>query len=122
MQLLLGYIGVINGIGLLPIAIKVAFFDDCPPSSDDGGGVNAYPLVPDISSSCEKISAIVLLYLVGKALADNVLSDYLWARAVVLTSATVGTSGCCASSVLSCLLHFLRPCAQYSSRLLHLQY
>ena len=36
---------------------------------------------------------IVFGYLVAKGLLDNVLSDYLWARAVVLTSATVATVG-----------------------------
>jgi len=94
MQLLLGYIGVINGIGLLPIALKVAFWGDCHGGDNDGvPGGEPHPLAFDISSSCEKISALVLMYLIGKALADNVLSDYLWARAVVLTSATVATVG-----------------------------
>ena len=35
----------------------------------------------------------LLLWLILKGLLDNVLSDYLWARAVVLTSATVASVG-----------------------------
>ncbi|KAI3712731.1 hypothetical protein L1987_71296 [Smallanthus sonchifolius] len=31
--------------------------------------------------------------IVGKGLLDNVLSDYLWAKAVLLTSTTVATAG-----------------------------
>jgi solute carrier family 35 protein F5 len=33
----------------------------------------------------------IFLFLVLKGLLDNVLSDYLWARAVILTSATVAS-------------------------------
>ena len=95
MQLLLGYIGLFNGVGLLPVAIKMAFFNDCsPPDGPVPGNEDEYPsLSVDVASTCERITAIVLAYLIAKALADNVLSDYLWARAVVLTSATVATVG-----------------------------
>ncbi len=95
MQLLLGYIGLFNGVGLLPVAIKMAFFNNCsPPDGPVPGNEDEYPsLSVDVASTCERITAIVLAYLIAKALADNVLSDYLWARAVVLTSATVATVG-----------------------------
>jgi drug/metabolite transporter (DMT)-like permease len=35
----------------------------------------------------------IFLYLIGMGLVDNVISDYLWARAVILTSATVASVG-----------------------------
>jgi len=95
MQLLLGYIGLFNGFFLLPFAVRMAFFNDCsPPDGPVPGYEDEYPsLSVDVASTCERITAIVLAYLIAKALADNVLSDYLWARAVVLTSATVATVG-----------------------------
>ena len=71
MQLLLGYIGLLNAIVLSPVALYVLFFQ----------------------TTAHKLTAIVLGYLVAQGLLDNVLSDYLWARAVILTSATVATVG-----------------------------
>ena len=38
-------------------------------------------------------SGLVLLYLVGTGLFDYVISDYLWARAIILTTPTVATVG-----------------------------
>lgn len=38
-------------------------------------------------------SATILGFIVLNGLCDNVLSDYLWARAIVLTSPTVATVG-----------------------------
>jgi len=96
MQLLLGYIGLFNGVLLLPIAVKRAFFDRCSPLDQSVLGYHGdeYPsLSVDVASSCERITALVFAYLIAKAFFDNVLSDYLWARAVVLTSATVATVG-----------------------------
>ena len=40
-----------------------------------------------------QLTFIVVSFLVVKGLFDNVLSDYLWLRAVMLTSATVATVG-----------------------------
>jgi hypothetical protein len=37
----------------------------------------------------KKITAQIIMWIVVKGLFDNVLSDYLWARAVILTSPTV---------------------------------
>ena len=37
------------------------------------------------------LSVVIFLALVGKGLCDNVLADYLWARACLLTSPTVRT-------------------------------
>jgi solute carrier family 35, member F5 len=67
MQLLLGYIGLICMVGLSPIALW------------QWTGV--------------KMSLEVFGFLAVKGLFDNVLSDYLWLRAVILTSATVATVG-----------------------------
>jgi solute carrier family 35 protein F5 len=69
MQLLLGYIGLICMVGLLPFALWKA----------TGGGVG--------------LTLTVFAFLAVKGLFDNVLSDYLWLRAVILTSATVATVG-----------------------------
>jgi len=68
MQLFLGFVGLWNCILLAPVAI--------------------FQL-----SSLVSLSWIVFGFVVLKGLLDNVLSDYLWARAVVLTSATVATVG-----------------------------
>ena len=43
--------------------------------------------------STQFITWMVFGLLVLKGLFDNVLSDYLWARSIVLTSATVATVG-----------------------------
>lgn len=74
MQLLLGYIGLVNFLSLLPITIYLLILD---PSSE----------------TLEHLTWLVFGYLVAKGMMDNVLSDYLWARAVILTSATVATVG-----------------------------
>lgn len=68
MQLLLGYIGCLNMIILCPIALWEVYKS------------------PDLSM-------IVVGYIVLKGLFDNVLSDWLWLRAVILTNATVATVG-----------------------------
>jgi solute carrier family 35 protein F5 len=70
MQLLLGYVGLINAVLLSPVAL--------------------YQLWQKSSSS---LNWTIFGCLVLKGLLDNVLSDYLWARAVVLTTATVATVG-----------------------------
>jgi solute carrier family 35 protein F5 len=68
MQRLLGYIGLINLVMLSPIAIWLLM-----------GHV--------------ELSAVVFWFLIVKGLFDNVLSDYLWLRAVILINATVATVG-----------------------------
>ena len=73
MQLLLGYIGLVNAVSLSPIALYILLFQNTATSIG--------------------LTWIVFGYLVAKGMMDNVLSDYLWARAVVLTSATVATVG-----------------------------
>jgi solute carrier family 35, member F5 len=70
MELFLGYVGLFNMITLSPIL----FYQVLQGSHSD-------------------LTWVVFGFLVVKGLLDNVLSDYLWARSVVLTSATVATVG-----------------------------
>lgn len=84
MQLLLGYIGLFNAITLSPITFYILL----KPSFDEGGGGGNHSAAAAIG-----LTWIVFGFLVAKGTLDNVLSDYLWARAVVLTSATVATVG-----------------------------
>eukprot|EP00586_Coscinodiscus_wailesii_P018563 CAMPEP_0172500856 /NCGR_PEP_ID=MMETSP1066-20121228/143947_1 /TAXON_ID=671091 /ORGANISM="Coscinodiscus wailesii, Strain CCMP2513" /LENGTH=393 /DNA_ID=CAMNT_0013275337 /DNA_START=329 /DNA_END=1510 /DNA_ORIENTATION=+ len=70
MQLLLGYVGLCNMVLLSPVALFIL-------SRDDAGG----------------LTREIITLLVFKGLFNNVISDYLWARAVVLCSATVATVG-----------------------------
>jgi solute carrier family 35 protein F5 len=70
MQLFLGYVGLWNMFALMPVVLWEVFV-----------------------TRSVTITAWVFLCLILKGLFDNVLSDYLWARAVVLTSATVATVG-----------------------------
>jgi len=107
MQLLFGYIGLWNMVLLFPVAIWVALKDnqnipkDSSPSnseweesqSDNNYDNNDY----DDNNNNENIHTTltwsIFLFLLLKGLLDNVLSDYLWARAVILTSATVASVG-----------------------------
>jgi solute carrier family 35 protein F5 len=68
MQRLLGYVGLIIMVALSPIALGELL-----------GGV--------------ELSPVVLGLLIIKGLFDNVLSDFLWLRAVILINATVATVG-----------------------------
>jgi solute carrier family 35 protein F5 len=83
MQLLLGYIGLFNACALSPIAIYLLVWPSAVSDSDDTTGMTVQGT----------LTWVIFVYLVAKGLLDNVLSDYLWARAVVLTSATVATVG-----------------------------
>lgn len=83
MQLLLGYIGLFNACALSPIVI---YFLVWPSAVSDGDNTTGMTVQGTLTW-------VIFGYLVAKGLLDNVLSDYLWARAVVLTSATVATVG-----------------------------
>ena len=76
MQLILGYIGLLSLIVLSPVAIAIWFTSSS--SSSQGA----------LFQSGWVLGAIIL-----KGLLDNVLSDFLWLRAVILTNATVATVG-----------------------------
>ena len=91
MQLLFGYIGLLNMIILSP-AVLYQYFSyqqslmkeqEKKQFNDDDGELLIKPW----------ITWTILGWLVLKGLFDNVLSDYLWARSVILTSATVASVG-----------------------------
>ena len=109
MELFLGFVGLCNAIVLSPIAIyeiiKSFQFEE-----DGNDTINLTPNktsslsieydnegnfegMMTSSESSSHLTWFVLGLLVVKGLLDNVLSDYLWARAVILTSATVATVG-----------------------------
>lgn len=69
MRMLLGFIGLYNLVLLFPVVLYVCIGDSA------------------------QLRLPVLASLVIKGLFDNVLSDYLWLRAVVLTSPTTATVG-----------------------------
>ncbi|KAL2336864.1 hypothetical protein Fmac_011310 [Flemingia macrophylla] len=68
----LGYLGLFNVIIFLPVALILNFTKKEPFST---------------------LTWKQLGLIIGKGLLDNVLSDYLWAKAVILTSTTVATAG-----------------------------
>jgi solute carrier family 35 protein F5 len=88
MQLLLGYVGAFNAVVLSPIAVYVLVFPQRIPQTSNADD-DAIPS----SDTVQRLTLVVFGYLVAKGMMDNVLSDYLWARAVILTSATVATVG-----------------------------
>lgn len=70
--LFLGYLGLFNGLLLLPIVLLLHF-------------TGVEPI--------HRLTALQYGLIVGKGMLDNVLSDYLWAKAVLLTSTTAATAG-----------------------------
>lgn len=70
--LFFGYLGLFNAVFLFPVVVGLHYTD---------------------IESLSNLSWQIVFLLVVKGLFDNVLSDYLWARAVVLTSPTVATIG-----------------------------
>ncbi|XP_022635464.1 thiamine-repressible mitochondrial transport protein THI74 isoform X2 [Vigna radiata var. radiata] len=68
----LGYLGLFNILIFLPVALIL----------------NITKMESFSSLTWKQLSLII-----GKGLLDNVLSDYLWAKAVLLTSTTVATAG-----------------------------
>ena len=103
MQLFFGYIGLLNMMVLLPVALWVIFV-----SSNDNAADNSEQEMSSSSSAFNNprqndteedndvhttLTWTIFLFLILKGLLDNVLSDYLWARAVILTSATVASVG-----------------------------
>ena len=118
MQLLFGYIGLWNMVLLFPAAIWVVVDNNDHGSSYNEGGntisdenyssewmlpTNDYPNNDNTaagdsynsndSTTHSTLTWSIFLFLLLKGLLDNVLSDYLWARAVILTSATVASVG-----------------------------
>lgn len=98
MQLLFGYIGLLNMVVLLPVTIWVIVSSNHDDGSESIETVQPsdweYP-DPDYAqdTTSHTLTMPIFLFLLLKGLLDNVLSDYLWARAVILTSATVASVG-----------------------------
>jgi len=91
MQLMFGYIGLLNLLLLLPVAVWVNFPSGVRDEAENQTNAEADD---EVSSSVHTtLTWSIFLFLVLKGLLDNVLSDYLWARAVILTSATVASVG-----------------------------
>lgn len=97
MQLLFGYIGLLNMVVLLPVAIwvNVSSHNDDYNSEDSEMVEPSNYADPDHTqeTTSHVLTMPIFLFLLLKGLLDNVLSDYLWARAVILTSATVASVG-----------------------------
>ena len=110
MNLLLGYMGLFQMIfwspGLLFILVSTTASSSSNysmntttnSSSTSSPEVDILRLLQQdtqkaLSEKHDRITWPILTYLIIKGLTDNVLSDYLWARAVLLTSATVATVG-----------------------------
>jgi solute carrier family 35 protein F5 len=93
MQLFFGYVGLLNMMALLPIALWVVLSQNDDSASDnlDNSESNSPYQNDDSTSTQTTITWSIFLFLILKGLLDNVLSDYLWARAVILTSATVAS-------------------------------
>jgi len=99
MQLLFGYIGLLNMIVLCPFAIWIIVSSGSNDSQEEEE-VDSMDQIEDPSTTTEDqttttttLTGTIFLFLILKGLLDNVLSDYLWARAVILTSATVASVG-----------------------------
>ena len=102
MQLFFGYVGLLNMMVLLPVALWVIFVSSNNNTDNSEQGMSsssssAYnnPRQNDTEEDYvhTTLTWTIFLFLILKGLLDNVLSDYLWARAVILTSATVASVG-----------------------------
>jgi solute carrier family 35 protein F5 len=89
MNLFLGYIGVLNTIILSPILV---WFFMSHYSNNSSNNDNDYS-DNDNGGNPQVITWYIFLCLAIKGLFDNVLSDYLWAKGIVLTTATVASVG-----------------------------
>ncbi|KAH0867938.1 hypothetical protein HID58_074960 [Brassica napus] len=86
MAQLLGFLGLFNFFIFLPAALILNF------------------------TKRERFNALTLKQLslvVGKGLLDNVLSDYLWAKAVLLTTTTVASAGLTIQVLLAAIVDSL---------------
>ncbi|TDH74408.1 hypothetical protein CCR75_001973 [Bremia lactucae] len=86
LSLFFGFVGLINMIVLLPVVLCFHIT-----------GIE----------SLRSLSFEILLLMGVKGLLDNVLSDYLWARAVFLTSPTVATVGLSLTVPMALVADFL---------------
>lgn len=96
MQLLLGYIGLFNAVLLSPVLIALvcttAPFSYSFVRSRFNAALSRLQYFMGLANLTHLTGAI-FGFIVLNGFCDNVFSDYLWARAVVLTSPTVATIG-----------------------------
>ena len=93
-QLVFGYIGLVCFFLLLPVAVVLFALGS---SAASGGAF----------SGAQSLTWTALGFIILGGLCDNVFSDYLWARAVVLTSPTVATVGMSITIPFAMLSDFL---------------
>ncbi len=89
MQLLLGYIGLFNLVMLSPVLLTLVLWMWCC-AVDSIDNVAQFLLG---MANLSHLTGVIFGFIVLNGFCDNVVSDYLWARAVVLTSPTVATIG-----------------------------
>lgn len=95
MQLLLGYIGLLNMLSLSPVLFYILpKLVQSNENQNDSNMTDDNNLNPDDDDNVvHAFTWFIFACIVVKGLFDNVLSDYLWARSIVLTSATVASVG-----------------------------
>eukprot|EP00603_Paraphysomonas_imperforata_P011694 CAMPEP_0114461398 /NCGR_PEP_ID=MMETSP0104-20121206/6254_1 /TAXON_ID=37642 ORGANISM="Paraphysomonas imperforata, Strain PA2" /NCGR_SAMPLE_ID=MMETSP0104 /ASSEMBLY_ACC=CAM_ASM_000202 /LENGTH=451 /DNA_ID=CAMNT_0001634167 /DNA_START=49 /DNA_END=1404 /DNA_ORIENTATION=+ len=86
MQLLFGYIGALTAVGLSPCLFFLSVFH---------------------LGNLAELTGEVFGFLVLGSIFNNVISDYLWARSVVLTSPTIATVGLSITIPLAILSDFV---------------
>ena len=86
MNLLLGYMGLFQMIFWSPWLLLSDF-------NATNGMQSRFLIVQQEANHKTNLTWPIFSCLILKGLVDNVLSDYLWARAVLMTSATVATVG-----------------------------
>jgi len=93
MQLLLGYIGLLNMLSLSPILFYILSQLVMQSNQNDSNLATDDSNLNRNDDGSHAFTWFIFLCIVVKGLFDNVLSDYLWARSIVLTSATVASVG-----------------------------
>ena len=86
MQLVLGYLGLTTAILCSPIIISMSLLN---------------------FGNLDKLTLAVFGFVLLNGFLDNVIADYLWARAVLLTSPTVATVGLSLTIPFAILLDFM---------------
>jgi hypothetical protein len=88
MQLVLGYLGLVNAVLLAPVLIFMACYN--------------LGNVRDLT-----LTALFFIFISG--FFDDVISDYLWGRSILLTSPTVATVGLTLTIPLAILVDYISP-------------
>ena len=86
------YLGLFNAIALLPVRVKASAARLAGPRFKRSARPQILLIVCAAApSNWAGLNSPILGWIVLKGIFDNVLSDYLWARSVVLTTPTVAT-------------------------------